>query len=123
MRVDGPDLERPVEMQPPCQGQVELQVMEEPEEDLAGAVQKMAEATNDMMLVTKQLVVATQEMLKATKGGASEDAKQTAMADVKNQTADKEQEAVSAMKDAVIATQKAIDAMNQIVPKNLDQRQ
>ncbi|GEM_PF-1788891 len=127
MPVDGLDLERPLQM-------------EEPEEDLAGAVQRMAEATNDMVLVTKQLVVATQEMLKATKGAASEGANtnrennrqteqtnqspwQAAIAAAKNQSADKEQEAVNAMKDAVIATQKAIDAMNQTVPKTVDQRQ
>ncbi len=140
MPVDGPDLDRPMQMEPPCQAEAQPQAMEEPPEDLAGAVQRMAEATNDMMLVTKQLVVATQEMLKATKGAASEGGantnrtnlgaeqtgqspQQAAVPDIKKQTSGKEQEAVSAMKEAVIATQKAIDAMSQTVPKTLDQRQ
>lgn len=139
MPVDGADLEQPVQMESPCLVQGQTQDMEEPEEDLAGAVQRMAEATNDMLQVTKQLVVATQEMLKATKGAGSENVnankqnlqteqagqstRQAAVTGLKTQPADKEQDAMNAMKDAVIATQKAIDAMNQTVPKTLDQRQ
>ncbi len=139
MPVDDPDLELPQLSEMPCQGAVESQVVEDPEDGLATAVQKMAEATNDMVLVTKQLLVATQEMLKATTGTTGEVANtnkgnaqtvpaaqstlQAAEAGTKKQTAVVEQEVVNAMKDAVIATQRALEIMNQSVPKTLEPKQ
>ena len=128
MPVDDPDLEMLQQTETPGQVDVRPQVIEESEEDLSTAVQKMVEATNDMVLVTKQLVTATQEMLRATKGTIIEAAKTnkenipTAAAGSKKQTGLDEREVVNAMQDAVIATQKAIEAMNQAAPKALEPR-
>jgi hypothetical protein len=125
-------LDQSQQTETPDQGAVQSQ------EDLTGAVQRMVETTNDMVLVTKELVLATQEMLKATKAATaanqlantsissaenpqSEQAepitRQVAVAGVKKQPAVREEEVTNAMRDAVIATQKALEAMNQVAPK------
>jgi hypothetical protein len=78
-------------------------------------------------------------MLKATKGAANKVAdasaenlqndqpvqttRQEAVAGVKKQPATREEEVTNAMKDAVIATQKALEAMNQATPKTLQPNQ
>lgn len=136
--TDGPGSEQPMQMEPPCQDQNQAQAAEESEADLTSAVQKMVEATNDMLLVTKQLVVATQEMTKMTRGATSEgvniqketppveqpsQAAQQGATGTERQLSAKEQEMVNVMKDAVMASQKAIDAMNQSAPKTLNQQQ
>lgn len=115
--VDAPH--PPQHMTAPGQVQAQPQVVEEEKEDLTLAVQKMVETTNDMVLVTRQLVLATQEMLKATKGTAVEQVSQPnrqgagPAADTK--TSGVEQNVVDAMNDAVIASQKAVEAANQAV--------
>jgi len=126
--VDDPDLEMLQQTETPDQVDVRPRIIEESEEDLSTAVQKMVETTNDMVLVTKQLINATQEMLRATKGTLTEAAKTNkenipaAAADSKKKTAVGEREVINAMQDAVIATQKAIEAMNQAAPKALEPR-
>ncbi len=123
---DDPDLEMMQQTETPGQVDVRPQIIEESEEDLSTAVEKMVEATNDMVLVTKQLVTATQEMLRATKGTITEAAKTNrenppaAAVGSQKQTAVGEREVINAMQGAVIATQKAIEVMNQAAPKALD---
>ena len=137
MGDNNPGLEKPTQMAPPCPAQP--QTGEVSQEDLTSAVQRMVGATNDMLVVTKQLVVATQEMLKATKGAAvegentnkaalqaeqpSQTVQQPAADTTTAQPSTVEQEVVNTVKEAVMATQKAIDAVNQTVPKALEKQQ
>lgn len=137
---NGPGFDQPAQqMAPPCQGQGQDQAQGQPDEDLSSAVQRMVGATNDMLVVTKQLVEATQEMLKATKGATIEGGntnKETLQPEQPSQTVQppatdtttkqpsaKDQEVMNTVKDAVIATQKAIDAVNQSAPQTLDKQQ
>jgi hypothetical protein len=136
---EDPDLDQSQMTETPGQDATQPQGTEESQEDLTSAVRRMVETTNDMVLVTKELVLATQEMLKATKGAANKVAdastenlqngqpvqttRQEAVAGVKKQPATREEEVTNAMKDAVIATQKALEAMNQATPKTLQPNQ
>lgn len=96
---------------------------EEPSEDLAGAMQRMVEATNDMVVVTRQLVVATQEMVRATQDAAYQlqqpQIAPPVMDKVEEPTKD---DATATMREAVGATQKALEALNQVLPKVLEPR-
>ncbi|MBU1566559.1 MAG: hypothetical protein KJ630_13145 [Proteobacteria bacterium] len=137
--VDDPELEMQQQNETLSQVDGQPQMMEDAEEDLAAAIENMVMATNDMVQVTQQLVLATQEMLKATKGTASEATNpnntdlqteqtaqptdQQAAGDTNNQTTVDEQKVVSAMKHAVIATQKATEAINQAAPQTLEPKQ
>lgn len=120
--VDAPH--PPQHITAPGQVQAQPQVVEEEKEDLTLAVQRMVETTNDMVLVTRQLVLATQEMLKATKGAAVEQVsqpnRQGAGPATDTKTAGIEQNVVDAMNDAVIASQKAVEAANQAVSKAVE---
>ncbi len=129
MPTDDADLEMLQQTETPGRVDLRPQIIEEDEEDLSKAVQKMVETTNDMVLVTKQLVNATQEMLRATQGTIAEASKTNkesmpaAATGSKKKSAASEREVIDAMQDAVIATQKAIEAMNQAAPKALDPKQ
>ena len=123
----------------PGQTEAQTQIAVESAQDLASVVQKLVEATNDMLQVTQQLVVATEEMLKATQekaGGVAtpnsdklqtqqevRSARQEVAADTGKPASAGEQEVVNAMKDAVIATQRALEIMNQAAPKAVEPRQ
>jgi hypothetical protein len=120
----------PQQPKAPCQMEAQPQIVEESEQNLATAIEKMVETTDDMVLVTKQLVIATQAMLKATKGVTLEvtnlPADQTSVANRdavvtsgKRQTIS-EEEVANALKEAVIATQRAIDVINQATSKALE---
>lgn len=96
---------------------------EEPSQDLPSAMQRMVEATNDMVVVTRQLVVATQEMVRATQEAADQVQQPQALPPVVDQVEEPpKDEATAAMREAVQATQKALEALNQVLPKVLEPR-
>lgn len=96
-----------------------------PGDDLAASMEKMVEATNDMVMVTKQLVVATQKMVKATEEAARrlEQESTVAVLPTEPPATAREENANTAMHEAILATQKALEALNQVLPKALEQRQ
>lgn len=96
---------------------------DEPAQDLAAAMQKMVETTNDMVVVTRQLVVATQEMVRATQDAAYHVQQPQTVAPVQVEPEPTKHDATSAMHEAVLATQKALEALNQVLPKVLEPRQ
>ena len=95
------------------------------DDDLADSMEKMVEATNDMVMVTKQLVVATQKMVKATEEAARrlEHESAAAVLPAEPPATAREENANTAMHEAILATQKALEALNQVLPKALEQRQ
>ncbi|MFH0782814.1 MAG: hypothetical protein V2B20_12825 [Pseudomonadota bacterium] len=134
MPEDEANLQQPQQMDTPCLADPQPQDVQEPEEDLSAAVQRMVEATNDMVLVTQQLVVATQEMLKATQGtvNAGTNIKenlqtensvqapgQTAEAPPQNQAEVEAQQSPNATGDATNAPPKTNESINQPGPKVL----
>lgn len=92
-------------------------------EDLAEAMQKMVETTNDMVVVTRQLVVATQEMVRATQDAAFHVQQPQAAPPVEEKHEPTGDDTTAALHEAVLATQKALEALNQVLPRVLEPRQ
>jgi hypothetical protein len=133
MAADDSAAGTPQQPQRPCQMEAQPQVVDESEQNLAGAIEKMVETTNDMVLVTQQLVIATQAMLRATKSvtyeatnlpgeQATAATRETVVTAAKKPTI-AEEDVANALKEAVIATQKAIDVINQATSKALEPKQ
>ena len=95
---------------------------DEPSQDLAEAMQRMVEATSDMVLVTRQLVAATQEMVRATQDAAYQMKQPHAGPPVIETPEPSKDDATATMREAVNATQKALEALNQVLPKVLEPR-
>lgn len=92
-------------------------------QDLAEAMQKMVETTNDMVEVTRQLMVATQEMVRATQDAAFHVQQPQTAPPVEEKHEPTRDDTTAALHEAVLATQKALEALNQVLPRVLEPRQ
>jgi hypothetical protein len=92
-------------------------------QDLAEAMQKMVETTNDMVEVTRQLMVATQEMVRATQDAAFHVQQPQAAPPVEEKHEPTRDDTTAALHEAVLATQKALETLNQVLPRVLEPRQ